>query len=40
MLLISLLIPVTLVITYLVIFPKTKGILRPLKVPANHHKKG
>ena len=38
MLLISLLVPVVLVITYLVTFPKTKGVLRPLKVPVNHQK--
>lgn len=35
MLLFSLVVPVVLVITYLVTFPKTKGVLRPIKVPVD-----
>ena len=38
MLLISLLVPIALVITYVVTFPKTKGVLRPLKVPVDYKK--
>lgn len=38
MLLFSLIVPVALVVTYLVTFPKTKGVLRPLKVPADKRK--
>lgn len=35
MLLFSLVLPIALIITYLVTFPKTKGVLRPLKVPTD-----
>jgi hypothetical protein len=38
MLLFSILVPVALVVTYLVTFPKTKGVLRPLKVPVDNRK--
>ena len=33
MILLTLLVPVVLVLTHLILFPKTKGVLRPLKVP-------
>ena len=38
MLTISLIVPVALVVAYLITFPKTKGILRPLKVPVDREK--
>ena len=33
MMLFALLVPIFLCLSYVVVFPKTKGILRPLKVP-------
>lgn len=35
MILLTLLVPVALVLTHFILFPKTKGMLRPLKVPAD-----
>lgn len=34
----ALLVPVSLCLTYIIVFPKTKGILRPLKVPGKQKK--
>lgn len=36
MILFTLLVPVVLLLTHLVLFPKTKGTLRPLKVPVKN----
>lgn len=38
MLVFTILVPIVLVFTYLVIFPKTKGVMRPLKVPVDKNK--
>jgi hypothetical protein len=33
MILFILLLPVALLVSYMIVFPKTKGVLRPIKVP-------
>ncbi len=34
--LLIILLPIALIISHIVLFPKTKGVLRPIKVPTDH----